>query len=206
MKNGHPYGLDHTLTTGVLSARRRPKKTSGTMTLHEVRSLEPVAQALLGNTAMTPEPDLRRVGEPRTRRTASARWHGDSKTGKGSVSTESGALENSASSFSARFGSGKGTNPEELLAASHAGCFTMALSAELGKANLFAESLRTAATVTLDRVDGGWSVTESHLVVVAKVPGVSPEIFQRAARAAETGCAISKLFNTKITMSARLEE
>ena len=140
------------------------------------------------------------------RRTASAWWQGDLKTGKGSVSTESGALENVPYSFSARFDSGKGTNPEELLAASHAGCFTMALSAELNKSNLVAESLRTAATVTLDRVEGAWSVTESHLVVVARVPGASSEIFQRAARAAETGCIISKLLNTKITMSASLEK
>jgi osmotically inducible protein OsmC len=140
------------------------------------------------------------------RRTASAWWQDDLKTGKGSLSTESGALENIPYSFSTRFDSGKGTNPEELLAASHAGCFTMALSAELGKANLVAESLRTAATVTLDRVDGAWSVTESHLVVVARVPGASPEIFQRAARTAQTGCVISKLLNTKITMSASLEK
>lgn len=146
------------------------------------------------------------MGEARTRRTAYARWQGDLKTGKGSISTESGALENSPSSYSARFDSGKGSNPEELLAASHAGCFTMELSAELGKASLVAESLRTAATVTLDRVDGVWSVTETHLVVVAKVPGASPETFQRAARAAETGCIISRLLNTKITMSASLEE
>ena len=140
------------------------------------------------------------------RRTAYARWQGDLKTGKGSISTESGALENSPSSYSARFDSGKGSNPEELLAASHAGCFTMALSAELGKANFIAESVRTAATVTLDRVDEAWSVTQSHLVVTARVPGASPELFQKAARAAQTDCAISKILNTKITMSARLEE
>jgi osmotically inducible protein OsmC len=155
---------------------------------------------------MTPEADLRRVGEARMRRTASARWQGDLKTGKGCISTESGALENIPSSFSARFDSGKGTNPEELLAASHAGCFTMALSAELGKANLVAESVRTAATVALDRVGGAWSITESHLVVTAKVPGASPELFQKAAHAAQIDCAISKLLNTKITMFARLEE
>ena len=165
-----------------------------------------MAQALLDKTAMTPEPGLRRVGEAWIRRTASARWHGDLKTGKGSLSTESGALEDIPASFSARFDSGKGTNPEELLAASHAGCFTMALSAELGKANLVAEIVRTAATVTLDRVDGTWSVTESHLVVTARVPGASPELFQKAAHAAEIGCALSKLLNTKITMSARLED
>ena len=165
-----------------------------------------MAQALLDKTAMTPEPGLRRVGEARIRRTASARWHGDLRTGKGSLSTESGALEDIPSSFSARFDSGKGTNPEELLAASHAGCFTMALSAELRKANLVAESVRTAAMVTLDRVGGTWSVTESRLIVTARVPGASPELFQKAAHAAQTDCAISKLLNTKITMSARLDE
>lgn len=139
------------------------------------------------------------------RRTASARWQSDLKTGKGSISTESGVLENIPYSFSTRFDSGKGTNPEELLAASHAGCFTMALTAELGKENLVAKSLRTAATVTLEHADGALRVTESHLVVVATVPGASPEFFQKAAQTA-TNCAISKLLNAKITLSARLEE
>jgi osmotically inducible protein OsmC len=134
------------------------------------------------------------------------RWQGDLKTGRGCISTESGALENGPYSFSSRFDSGKGTNPEELIAASHAGCFTMALTAELGRANLVAQSLRTAATVTLDRIDGAWNVTGSHLVVVARVPGASPELFQKAAHSADTDCAISKLFNTKITLSASLEE
>jgi osmotically inducible protein OsmC len=139
------------------------------------------------------------------KRTASAQWEGDLKTGKGAVSTESGVLANAAYSFTTRFESGKGTNPEELVAAAHAGCFTMALSAELGKANLVPKSLRTTATITLDRVDGGWSVTESHLSVVAKVPGASAEAFRTAAEAAETGCPISKLFKAKITMDAKLE-
>lgn len=139
------------------------------------------------------------------RRTASVRWQGDLKTGNGTISTESGALQNVPCSFSTRFDSGKGTNPEELLAASHAGCFTMALTAELDKANLVVEKIRTAATVTLDLVDEGWRIGESHLVVVAKVPGASPEFFQKAAQAAETGCPISKLLNAKITMQAMLE-
>jgi lipoyl-dependent peroxiredoxin len=139
------------------------------------------------------------------KRKASARWQGDLKTGKGAISTESGILENTPYSFTTRFESGKGTNPEELVAAAHAGCFTMALSAELGKANLVADSLQTTATVTLDRVDAGWSITESHLDVVAKIPGASAEGFRKAAEAAETGCPISRLFNTKITMDARLE-
>ena len=139
------------------------------------------------------------------KRKASARWEGDLKTGKGAVSTESGILESTPYSFTTRFESGKGTNPEELVAAAHAGCFTMALSAELGKANLVAKSLQTTATVTFDRLDAGWTITESHLEVVAKIPGASPEAFRKAAEAAETGCPISRLFNTKITMDAKLE-
>jgi osmotically inducible protein OsmC len=138
-------------------------------------------------------------------RKASAQWQGDLKTGKGTVSTESGVLANTPYSFSTRFESVKGTNPEELVAAAHAGCFTMALSAELGKANLVPALLRTTCTVTLDKVDGGWGITESHLEVVAKIPGASPEAFRKAAETAETGCPISKLFKTKITMDAQLE-
>ena len=139
------------------------------------------------------------------KRKASAQWQGDLKTGKGAVSTESGVLESSAYSFTTRFENGKGTNPEELVAAAHAGCFTMALSAELGKASLVPESLRTTATITLDKLDSGWTVTESHLEVVGKVPGASAEAFGKAAEAAETGCPISRLLKAKITMDAKLE-
>jgi osmotically inducible protein OsmC len=139
------------------------------------------------------------------KRKASSEWQGDLKTGKGTVSTESGVLENSAYSFTTRFENGKGTNPEELIAAAHAGCFTMALSAELGKANLVPQSLRTTATVTLDRVDSNWTVTESHLEVVGKVPGASADAFRKAAETAETGCPISRLLKAKITMDAKLE-
>jgi osmotically inducible protein OsmC len=139
------------------------------------------------------------------KRKASAEWQGDLKTGKGTVSTESGVLQSNPYSFSTRFESGRGTNPEELVAAAHAGCFTMALSAELGKANLTAERLRTTATISLDREDSGWSVTESHLEVVARIPGASQEAFRKAAEAAETGCPISRLLKAKITMDAKLE-
>ncbi len=139
------------------------------------------------------------------KRKASAQWQGDLKTGKGTVSTESGVLQTTSYSFSTRFEDVKGTNPEELVAAAHAGCFTMALSAELGKVNLVPASLRTTCTVTLDKVDGGWGITESHLELTAKVPGASPEAFRKAAQAAETGCPISKLFKTKITLDAKLE-
>ena len=139
------------------------------------------------------------------KRKASVQWLGDLKTGKGSVSTESGVLSDVSYSFSKRFGDEKGTNPEELVAAAHASCFTMALSAELGKANLVPERLRTSCTITLDKVDGGWSVVESHLELTAKVPGASQEAFRKAAEAAETGCPISKLLKTKITLDAKLE-
>jgi osmotically inducible protein OsmC len=139
------------------------------------------------------------------KRTAKAQWQGDLKTGKGSVSTESGVLESTPYSFTTRFESEKGTNPEELIAAAHAGCFTMALSAELGKANLVAESLRTTAVVTMDKLDAGWTVTESRLELVGKVPGATREAFLAAAQAAEKGCPISRLLNTKITLDARLE-
>jgi osmotically inducible protein OsmC len=139
------------------------------------------------------------------KRKASAQWKGDLKSGQGSVSTESGVLQDTQYSFATRFADGKGTNPEELIAAAHAGCFTMALAAGLGRAGLTPASLHTSCTVTLDNVDGGWSVTESHLEVTAQVPGASEEAFRQAAQAAETGCAISKLFKTKITLDAKLE-
>ena len=139
------------------------------------------------------------------KRKASAQWQGDLKSGRGSVSTESGVLANTPYSFATRFESAKGTNPEELVAAAHAGCFTMALSAELAKASLTAQSLRTSATVTLDRVDGAFKITASHLEVVAKIEGASNDAFLKAARAAETGCPVSKLLNATITMEARLE-
>jgi osmotically inducible protein OsmC len=139
------------------------------------------------------------------KRKASARWEGDLKTGKGVVSTDSGVLQSAPYSFTTRFENEKGTNPEELVAAAHAGCFTMALSAELGKAGLVPEALNTTATVTLDKLDAGWTVTESHLQVVGKVPGASDEAFRKAAEAAETGCPISRLLKTKITLETTLE-
>jgi osmotically inducible protein OsmC len=139
------------------------------------------------------------------KRKASVQWRGDLKTGKGTVSTESSVLQDTPYSFAKRFGEERGTNPEELVAAAHASCFTMALSAELGKANLVPERLSTTCTITLDNADGGWSITESHLELTAKVPGATEESFRKAADAAETGCPISKLFKTKITLDARLE-
>jgi osmotically inducible protein OsmC len=139
------------------------------------------------------------------KRKASAEWQGDLKGGKGRISTDSSVLAGTPYSFTTRFENEKGTNPEELIAAAHAGCFSMALSAELGKANLTPQSIRTTATVSLDKLDTGWTVTESHLEVTAKIPGASQDAFMTAARAAETGCPISKLLKAKITMDAKLE-
>src|ERR1700679_3225773 len=127
------------------------------------------------------------------KRKASAVWQGDLKSGKGQISTDSGVLSDTQYSFSTRFESGKGTNPEELIAAAHAGCFSMALSAELGKANITPESISTTATVTLDKTDAGFTVTKSHLDVVAKIPGVDAAKFNAAAQGAKAGCPISRL-------------
>ena len=139
------------------------------------------------------------------KRTASAQWRGDLKTGKGAVSTASGVLENAQYSFSTRFENGRGTNPEELLAAAHAGCFTMALSAQLAEAKLVAESLETTCTISLEKGDQGFAITESHLELKAKVPGASQAAFDQAVGNAKSGCPVSKLYNTKITLTATLE-
>jgi osmotically inducible protein OsmC len=139
------------------------------------------------------------------KRQATAQWQGDLKAGKGTISSDSGALNETPYRFATRFENEKGLNPEELIAAAHAGCFTMALSAELGKAGIVAENLRTTATVTLEKVGDGFSVTASHLDLVARIPGASSDAFLNAAHAAETGCPISKLLKAKITMDARLE-
>ena len=139
------------------------------------------------------------------KRKASAVWNGDLKGGKGSISTESGVLKETQYSFSTRFENGVGTNPEELIGASHAGCFSMALSAELGKVGLTAESIQTTATVNLERLDVGWTVTQIHLSVLATIPGATTAAFEAAAGAAKTGCPISRLLNATITMDARLQ-
>jgi len=138
-------------------------------------------------------------------RKGSAEWRGSLKEGKGTVSTESGVLSNAAYSFSTRFENARGTNPEELVAAAHAGCFSMALSAQLGNAGIVPESIRTTANVSLDKGDGGFSVTAVHLDVTAHIPGADRAKFEEAANAAKAGCPISKLLNAKITMTAKLE-
>lgn len=138
-------------------------------------------------------------------RNASAQWKGGLKDGKGTLSTASGVLSTTQYSFSTRFENGAGTNPEELIAAAHAGCFSMALSAELGKANIIPQSVDTKCTLTFEKTDTGFTVTESHLDVKARIPGGNKAAFDKAAADAKAGCPISRLLNTKITMNATLE-
>lgn len=137
-------------------------------------------------------------------RKASAIWEGDLKSGRGSVSAESGALRNTQYSFSTRFENGVGTNPEELIAAAHAGCFSMALSAELGKAGLTPTKIETSAALTMDKTEAGWTVTRIHLATTATIPGAARDKFEAAANAAKAGCPISRLLNTQITLDATL--
>lgn len=139
------------------------------------------------------------------KRTASAVWSGGLKDGQGKISTESGVLADAQYSFGTRFEEGKGTNPEELIAAAHAGCFSMALSAEIGKAGKTPEKIETEAEVTLLKTDAGFTVTAVHLKVKAKVPGWDPQSFKTVAQAAKEGCPISRLLKAEITLEARLE-
>ena len=139
------------------------------------------------------------------KRNGSAVWSGGLKDGKGAVSTGSGVLQDSQYGFNTRFEDGPGTNPEELIGAAHAGCFTMALSGQLGQAGLTAEELRTTATVSMEKVEGGFSITAVHLDLVAKIPGASQEAFDKAAQTAKENCPVSKLLNAEITLTSRLE-
>ena len=139
------------------------------------------------------------------KRKASAVWQGGLKDGKGAISTDSGVLENTQYSFSTRFEEGKGTNPEELIAAAHAGCFSMALSGQLGNAGLTADRINTVAAVTLEKTEAGFTVTKVHLDVTAKIPNATEEAFQTAAANAKAGCPISRLLKAEITMDAKLE-
>jgi len=139
-------------------------------------------------------------------RTASAVWSGSLKEGKGTISTQSGVLSDTQYSFSTRFESGKGTNPEELIAAAHAGCFTMALSAQLGTMNFTPQSLRTTATLTFEKLDAGWTISKVHLDVAARIPGISPEAFQSAAQSAKANCPVSRVLKADISMTANLEQ
>jgi len=138
-------------------------------------------------------------------RKASAIWQGGLKGGKGTISTESGVLKQTQYSFSTRFENGIGTNPEELLAAAHAGCFAMALSNELGSAGMTPNKLEATATISLEKVSNGFSITKSHIDLVADIPGANKAKFDAAVKAAETGCPVSKLFKAEITVSAQLK-
>jgi osmotically inducible protein OsmC len=139
------------------------------------------------------------------KRKASAIWNGGLKDGSGKISSDSGVLKGTAYSFGTRFENGIGTNPEELIAAAHAACFSMALSGQLGAGGMTAESIATTATVTFEKLDAGWTITESHLDVTAKIPGADRTKFETAANNAKTGCPISRALNAKVTMEARLE-
>jgi osmotically inducible protein OsmC len=137
-------------------------------------------------------------------RTASAAWSGGLKDGKGSISTESGALKAYPYGFAARFEGQKGTNPEELLGAAHAGCFTMALSLILGEAGLTATQMDTSAKVTLEKLDAGFTITAVHLTLKAKIPGTDQAKFSELANKAKAGCPLSKVLNATITLDATL--
>jgi lipoyl-dependent peroxiredoxin len=137
-------------------------------------------------------------------RKATAVWQGNLKEGKGSISTESGVLKDTQYSFKTRFESGNGTNPEELLAAAHAGCFAMALSNELGQAGMTAKKLEATGTVTLEAGSGGFSITKSHIDLVADIPGADKAKFETAVKTAEKNCPVSKLFKAEISVTSKL--
>lgn len=139
-------------------------------------------------------------------RKASAVWRGGLKDGRGTVSATSGVLSNTPYSFSTRFENTPGTNPEELIAAAHAACFSMALSAQLAAANLTPESINSSATLSLDKLDSGWTITAIQLDVSARVPQADEAAFNKAAEDAKAGCPVSKVLNAKITMKAKLEK
>ena len=139
------------------------------------------------------------------KRTGSAVWRGGIRDGQGTVSTESGVLDGAQYSFSTRFEDGQGTNPEELLAAAHAGCFSMALSKQLNDAGLTADSINTTASVRLEKTDAGFQITKVHLDVTARIPGGDQSAFETAASNAKAGCPVSRLLNAEITMDAKLE-
>lgn len=138
-------------------------------------------------------------------RTASAKWSGGLKDGRGSISTQSGALQDHPYGFASRFEGVAGTNPEELLGAAHAGCFTMALSLVLGEAGLTADEMKTTANVSLDQVDGGFSITAVQLTLTARIPGTDDATFQKLATAAKENCPLSKVIDADISLDATLE-
>ncbi|HVY56227.1 MAG TPA: OsmC family protein [Xanthobacteraceae bacterium] len=139
------------------------------------------------------------------KRTASAMWSGDLKQGKGTLTTQSRVLDGTAYSFSTRFESGAGTNPEELIAAAHAGCFTMALSLVLGKAGFTPQQLSTDATLTFEQVDGNWTITTIDLSLRGRVPGIDQQKFAAAAADAKANCPVSRVLKATINLDAKLE-
>jgi osmotically inducible protein OsmC len=139
-------------------------------------------------------------------RTATAIWNGTLKDGQGSISTPSGTLSNAPYSFLTRFENAKGTNPEELIGAAHAGCFGMALAAQLSTMNFTPESLKVAATVSLEKLEAGWTISKIHLDLAARVPGISQAAFESAAASAKANCPVSRLFNADITLTSVLEQ
>jgi len=138
------------------------------------------------------------------KRKASAVWNGGLRGGNGTMSSDSGVLSDTQYSFSTRFENGTGTNPEELIAAAHAGCFSMALSADLERADLTAESVSTNSTLTFEKTDAGFTITTIHLDVTAKVPGADADAFAKIAEGAKNGCPVSRALNAKITLDAKL--
>ena len=137
-------------------------------------------------------------------RQGSAVWEGGIRDGRGAISTESGALKSYPYGFASRFEGKPGTNPEELIGAAHAACFTMALSLILGEAKLVADHMETSAKVTLEQVAGGYAITAVHLTLVAKIPGADQATFEKLTTAAKAGCPVSKLLKTDITLDAKL--
>lgn len=139
------------------------------------------------------------------KRTAAAAWSGGLKNGKGTISTQSGVLSKAQYGFKTHFEDGPGTNPEELIAAAHAGCFSMALAAQLEQAGMPAESIQTEATVTLDKVDDAFTITAVHLDLLARIPGADSADLERIANIAKAECPVSKLLNATITLGAKLD-
>lgn len=136
---------------------------------------------------------------------ASAHWQGDIKQGKGTISTQSGALKDQPYGFNTRFEDEPGTNPEELIGGAHAGCFSMAFSLQLGNAGYTPDSIDTKAKVTLEKDGDGFSITKVHLDMTAKIPGIDDDEFQNIAKAAKEGCPVSKLLNADISLDAKLQ-
>lgn len=139
-------------------------------------------------------------------RRAKAVWRGTGRAGSGNLSSDSGVLAETPYSFKTRFENEKGTNPEELIAAAHAGCFAMALSAQLGTMNFTPQSLKATAKVTLEKLDAGWTISKVHLDLAARVPGISNEAFQAAAAGAKANCPVSRLLKAEVTLNAVLEQ